>query len=420
MTANVMKKQRTPEEEKALEKAKLEMMRAATDYKFGTINKEDITKINTYVVQGDGIYRVYKNNIGLFVVKLEDRKFPGLECQFKGNGVYLNVPKVPERIFWQIRSFFIDIMDKVNGAEAFAQVFYDTKKEEYLVNIPEQEVTGTTVKYTSDRNKYLEDPERFIFVYEIHSHNNMGAFWSSTDDADEKETRFYGVLGKLGTENFEEEHRFVVGDKRIAINRDHVFDDSGKYISKKEIDEMFKDENFTKDDLIAAFNKKRGEKHPEEWLDNIKTYTSRYSSTAFPSYSTTGHSHGNRALTSAAKIRAAKRPGRHGYPMDYRDYDDTGYYTDGDYADHYDLDDTASDYEKMMEKEQEYDETRENVEELIDFIQEAGAIDKTILFQEIADNIDSDDIVQLIEAITEIHGESCIIDSIGGRGVRHG
>ena len=32
---------------------------------------------------------------------------------------------------------------------------------------------------------------------DIHSHNTMGAFWSGTDNADEKETRLFGVLGKI-------------------------------------------------------------------------------------------------------------------------------------------------------------------------------------------------------------------------------
>ncbi len=37
-------------------------------------------------------------------------------------------------------------------------------------------------------------------ICDLHSHGNMAAFWSSTDDADEQSARFFAVIGKLDSE----------------------------------------------------------------------------------------------------------------------------------------------------------------------------------------------------------------------------
>jgi PRTRC genetic system protein A len=36
-------------------------------------------------------------------------------------------------------------------------------------------------------------------ILDLHSHGNMGAFWSGTDDGDEQGFRIYGVIGRLDT-----------------------------------------------------------------------------------------------------------------------------------------------------------------------------------------------------------------------------
>ena len=37
-------------------------------------------------------------------------------------------------------------------------------------------------------------------ICDLHSHGNMSAFWSATDDADEQGSQLYAVIGKLDTE----------------------------------------------------------------------------------------------------------------------------------------------------------------------------------------------------------------------------
>ncbi|MGB0383663.1 MAG: Mov34/MPN/PAD-1 family protein [Ardenticatenaceae bacterium] len=57
------------------------------------------------------------------------------------------------------------------------------------VDRPQQDASKTHVRTTGDGG-----PDVFL---EIHSHGNMNAFWSGTDNRDERGFRIYGVIGNL-------------------------------------------------------------------------------------------------------------------------------------------------------------------------------------------------------------------------------
>jgi len=48
-------------------------------------------------------------------------------------------------------------------------------------------------------------------LIEVHSHQRMAAFFSSTDSADEQGFRLYAVLGRLDRDGYEAEIRLRVG-----------------------------------------------------------------------------------------------------------------------------------------------------------------------------------------------------------------
>jgi PRTRC genetic system protein A len=56
---------------------------------------------------------------------------------------------------------------------------------------PSQRTTGVTVMAAGNIDATI--------LCELHSHGNMSAFWSRTDDADEQDTRVYAVIGRLDT-----------------------------------------------------------------------------------------------------------------------------------------------------------------------------------------------------------------------------
>lgn len=74
--------------------------------------------------------------------------------------------------------------------------------------------------------------------------DTMGAFFSGTDDADEKETRVFGVFGKLNTGACEYKFRVSVGGQHVPIELEEIFTDS-----------------FIESSILTPF--------PEEWLTKV-------------------------------------------------------------------------------------------------------------------------------------------------------
>lgn len=212
---------RTAEE---TENLKREFLLGFNSYHIGTVKDKKFDKLNNHVFQGDGDYLVIDNRIGKFIVKRSEVIHPGLPIEFGGTKIQLKVPKIPEQIYHQIIAFFRDISKDMGSAEAFAQVYWDEKDKKYEVFIPEQIVTGASVNYDNAKNLNTLFPERYILVFECHSHSNMQAFWSGTDNGDEKETRFYGVFGKISEIPVMEKFRFIALKQEIELKREHIFD----------------------------------------------------------------------------------------------------------------------------------------------------------------------------------------------------
>ena len=165
-------------------------------------------KTTRYVTSADGIMEVRSNEIGVFIVKAS--KIAGAE-KIK-EAFTLNLPKkIPYEIFLQTISFFRGVADRFSNSEAALQIFWDRSKEEYFVYCPKQEVAGSTVDFT--RDPVME--QEHLLVMDIHSHNTMGAFFSATDNKDEKETRLFGVIGKIKDEVPEFKFRAVCAGNHI-------------------------------------------------------------------------------------------------------------------------------------------------------------------------------------------------------------
>jgi hypothetical protein len=65
-----------------------------------------------------------------------------------------------------------------------------------------------------------------IKVLDIHSHNTMGAFFSSVDDADEKGNQFYGVIGKITATGYDNLFRMGIDGNYHTIERKDLIDES--------------------------------------------------------------------------------------------------------------------------------------------------------------------------------------------------
>jgi len=200
---------------------------------------EDIIKKVVYVWQGNGVWEVRKLQLGTFTTHTVKFSTPGLESNLKA-GWTLNVPKIPASALDMTLSFFRTIYEK-HSSEVFLQFFYDTIKEEYLLHCPKQTVSGASVNFFRDRD--FETAEK-ILVFEIHSHGSMNAFFSGTDNGDEKDDRFFGVIGKVKQYYPEMKLRLSMGGHKSEIDMSELFDLN---------ESSFQEESF-----------------PQEWLKNIQ------------------------------------------------------------------------------------------------------------------------------------------------------
>lgn len=157
----------------------------------------------TYVIAENGLFEVHSTDIGQIVTPATAVK--GLEGKLAA-GLNLNIPKVPYEILRQTVAFFRETCAKQKGSsEAYLQIWWNTVKEEYKVFVPEQRVSGASVNHEGgfpegdDRTE--EGAAIWLHVMDIHSHGSgMSAFWSGTDDADEKKApagRLFGVIGNV-------------------------------------------------------------------------------------------------------------------------------------------------------------------------------------------------------------------------------
>jgi PRTRC genetic system protein A len=187
-----------------------------------TVGKPGVKPVS-YVVVKEGILEVRRTKIGLFskmktemkveaVAAILDTlaKVPGIadgivqvrrtlnELPTRDSipGFQLLGPKIPVEILDQIVAFFKAVYEK-QETEAAALIRWNDESKEYYVEIPggpdgkEQELSTAGVKYRPN------PADRNAIVMDIHSHHTMDAFFSGTDDADEKFTQLYAVVGNI-------------------------------------------------------------------------------------------------------------------------------------------------------------------------------------------------------------------------------
>jgi hypothetical protein len=135
------------------------------------------------------------------------------------------LPRVPGSVLLEITDFFRTIMEKNGGSEAIANIYWDKKCREYFICIPKQRVTRTSAE--SDLTN-APDSERCLHYADVHSHNTMPARFSARDDADEKATRVYIVLGRLDEDRPEIGIRVSSGGKHIPVDYALIFDGCGE------------------------------------------------------------------------------------------------------------------------------------------------------------------------------------------------
>lgn len=210
------------------------MLIEAEDYKNGMKLEKGVLYNGT-----DGTYRYADNKMYSAVVKVPT-PYGGEEIKEQIIGIKL--PKIPYDMFNKIYEFFKHVY-KEYKAEVAVLLWYNFEKDEWETEVPKQSVGGGSVHYTRDEDWANEmNKNGFLCVGTIHSHCEMSAFHSGTDDHDEY--NFDGVhitIGKvLSGPQFAQ--RFIV-----------------KEMSKK----------FEKISDVVDFPEKTDDKYPTEWFEKV-------------------------------------------------------------------------------------------------------------------------------------------------------
>ena len=139
---------------------------------------------------GDGkVYEMRKTEMGRFITPVSETN----AIKKVRAGFTPALPLIPAAILFEILQFFKYMAHKGNY-EALANIYWDRQEQRFIVDIPEQKVSRVSV---SSRLSGAFDSDRFLHYMDIHSHNNMNAFFSETDNRDERAARVYAVVGKV-------------------------------------------------------------------------------------------------------------------------------------------------------------------------------------------------------------------------------
>jgi hypothetical protein len=151
-------------------------------------------------------------------------------------GFAMQVPKIPWDLYAATVQWFRDVHAK-HKAEAYVQYWLCpdgneptipeaalTAKVEggtYYVYVPEQDISGGGVEHQSKHD--VEGTSGNLHVMDVHSHHTMGAFWSATDDGDEKKhERLYGVVGTIDKLIPSSKWRTCIAGTFIDLDLGHV------------------------------------------------------------------------------------------------------------------------------------------------------------------------------------------------------
>lgn len=181
-----------------------------------SIDDLDSNKI-TFVMHKNGVLQFRKNQIGSFLVGADEEHLqylPEVKTEFR-----FSLAKIPGEILGTVISFFKRVVNEKNGAEAMVQIFWDDTKHKYFIHCCEQDVSGASVTFKRD----IKLEKEHILVADIHSHNTMDAFFSGTDNRDEKEDRLYGVCGKLNTKKVQVLFRAGCAGNYVNVKPEKVF-----------------------------------------------------------------------------------------------------------------------------------------------------------------------------------------------------
>ena len=146
-----------------------------------------------YILAGNGLFIRAETQLFaalLPVVHCPVRGLERLRWQFR-----LKVPRIPTRL---LHTILTDARRPVGGQpdNGLNEALYQFHHHGQTVQVKKPPQQATPVSVVLAGNPSIDDAR---ILCDLHSHGNMRAFFSQTDDADEQGAKLYAVIGKLDT-----------------------------------------------------------------------------------------------------------------------------------------------------------------------------------------------------------------------------
>jgi PRTRC genetic system protein A len=208
----------------------------APSYKgvFTTLDEaESAGKLISIVPAKDGVvYEIRNTEMGEFITPTSG---DSLLSEIRA-GFVRALPLIPKKLLLQIIAFFRHFTLHGADSEALLNIYWDKHNSEFIVDAPEQIVSKTSVN--SRVSEDYANEKRYIHYMDIHSHNTMRAFFSAIDNADEKATRLYAVVGRLQKFIPNIKVRLSNGGKFLEIKPGEVFEPIGEMFPDEWLDKV--------------------------------------------------------------------------------------------------------------------------------------------------------------------------------------
>ena len=178
-----------------------------------------------YLVAENGTFLV--RNTELFSSVTEVDSVPGL-LQEEASCA-LHFPRLPRAIMEQMYGFFRAVYQTWDG-EAVAFLFYEPESSAFRLGIPPQTLVrhcfaGYSWTEKSVSYGYLPRPRGFVKLGDAHSHPNLSAFFSCTDDRDDDQDGLRIVIGALESSSPDVSVSFVAGGTRFSLSPEDALED---------------------------------------------------------------------------------------------------------------------------------------------------------------------------------------------------
>jgi PRTRC genetic system protein A len=152
-------------------------------------------------------------------------------------GISFKLPKVPRMFLESSLNFFRYFAEK--ELEALVYITWNNKERRYAIHCPNQVVKKEEVKF--ELPGY--DPDSDVVII-MHSHHNMPASFSPTDDINDQALAVYGVFGQFNQKELKYKFRAGYNGKHFPVSIVDLFD-------------------FTEKSLNVNSN------FPQEWLERV-------------------------------------------------------------------------------------------------------------------------------------------------------